>query len=177
MLQTSSEQSRAVQDNDAADGIVPEPKGTTLVPAPEHRILTESTGPVENCKPSSCRGRISFRTNFFRQGDRRNAIPFDSGAPGILLRQAAGRGLGCQRPPTGAALHKRQNQPHRDQGFRAGNGNAEIEATHDVRKLELGLFAGQCSSPCILSALKTSRMGPGFVPIQDSVFIAIYLGG
>jgi hypothetical protein len=36
--------------------------------------------------------------------------------------------------------------------------------------LELGLFAGQCSSPYILSVLKTSRMGRGFVPIQDRVF-------
>jgi hypothetical protein len=43
--------------------------------------------------------------------------------------------------------------------------------------LGLGLFAGQCGSPCTLSALKTSRMGRGFVPIQDSVFIALYLGG
>jgi hypothetical protein len=82
-----------------------------------------------------------------------------------------------KRAPTEAALQKRQNQPHRDQGFHAGNGDAEIQATHDVGRLGLGLFAGQCGSPCTLSALKTSRMGRGFVPIQDSVFIAIYFGG
>jgi hypothetical protein len=98
-------------------------------------------------------------------------------ATGISLATTPNNTALGKRPPTEAALHKRQNQPHRDQGFHAGNGDAEIQATHDVRRLGLGLFAGQCGSPCILSALKTSRMGRGFVPIQDSDFIAIYFGG
>jgi hypothetical protein len=40
------------------------------------------------------------------------------------------------------ALHKRDNQPRRDQGVYASKGDAEIQTAHDVLILELVLFAG-----------------------------------
>jgi hypothetical protein len=52
------------------------------------------------------------------------------------------------------ALHKRDNQPRRDQGVYASKGDAKIQTAHDVLRLELELFAGAPQFPnAFLSAL------------------------
>jgi hypothetical protein len=46
----------------------------------------------------------------------------------------------------GGPSHKSDNQPHRDQGVYASNGDAEIKTGHDA--LPLDPFAGHCTSSC-----------------------------
>src|SRR3979409_299166 len=45
-----------------------------------------------------------------------------------------------------AALHKGDNQPHRDQGVQASDGDTEIKTGHDALLLEIDSFPGHCDS-------------------------------
>src|SRR3979409_1005593 len=45
-----------------------------------------------------------------------------------------------------AALHKGDNQPHRDQGVQASDGDTEIKTGHEALLLEIDSFPGHCVS-------------------------------
>lgn len=59
------------------------------------------------------------------------------------------------------ALHKRDNQPRRDQGVYASKGDAEIQTAHDVLRLELVLFAGYRSFPMLFCLPCKTHAGDG----------------
>jgi hypothetical protein len=56
----------------------------------EHRIIPESSVPVENTKLALAGAAFLFRTNLYRQGAAENAAPFDSGTSRRGIRTAIG---------------------------------------------------------------------------------------